>query len=72
MTTIRQTIRALREAKGWSHEDLVRAVSTAEGLAKTLSWQTVQQWERADGTAPSAGFLAPSQQVFLASLVFLA
>lgn len=50
--SIHDTIRQLREGRGWSHADLARYVSEAEGLTKHLSWQTVQQWERPGGTAP--------------------
>ena len=51
--TIHQTIKAARLAKGWSMEELAEKVSIAEGLAKPLAWQTVQQWEKEGGTAPS-------------------
>lgn len=33
-------------------EKLAEEVSNAEGLAKPLAWQTVQQWEKENGTAP--------------------
>lgn len=42
---IHAQIKAAREAKGWSMERLAKEVSEAEGSAKTLTWQTVQQWE---------------------------
>lgn len=42
---IHRQIKAAREAKGWSMERLAREVSEAEGLAKPLTWQAVQQWE---------------------------
>lgn len=49
---INEMIKAARLEKGWSMEELARRVSEAEGLSKPLSWQTVQQWERPNGTAP--------------------
>lgn len=42
---IHQQIKAAREEKGWSMQRLAKEVSDAEGLAKPLTWQTVQQWE---------------------------
>ena len=52
MPSIHFRIQALRKAKGWTQEQLAAEVSRLEGLAKPLSWQTVQHWEREDGTAP--------------------
>lgn len=49
---INQRIKAAREAKGWSMEQLAKRVSEIEGASKVLAWQTVQQWEKAGGTAP--------------------
>jgi len=46
--SIHEKIRAARERKGWSMEQLAKAVSEAENLAKPLAWQTIQQWERGD------------------------
>lgn len=43
--TIHEQIKAAREKLGWSMERLAKEVSEAEGLAKQLTWQTVQQWE---------------------------
>lgn len=43
--TIHKQIRAARLNKGWSMRQLAEAVSRAEGQAKPLAWQTVQQWE---------------------------
>jgi phage repressor protein C with HTH and peptisase S24 domain len=43
--SIHEQIRAARERKKWSMEKLASEISTAEGLAKPLAWQTVQQWE---------------------------
>ena len=43
--SIHTEIKRRRDALGWSHQRLAEAVSTAEGLNKTLAWQTVQQWE---------------------------
>lgn len=42
---IHQQIKKAREERGWSMERLAREISEAEGLAKPLTWQTVQQWE---------------------------
>lgn len=42
---IHQQIKQAREKRGWSMERLAKEISEAEGLAKPLSWQTVQQWE---------------------------
>ena len=50
MLTIHELIRDRREAKGWSQQDLADRVSEREGLARPLTWQTVQQWEKK--TAP--------------------
>lgn len=44
--SIHEQIKAARIAKEWSMERLAEEVSRAENLAKPLSWQTVQQWER--------------------------
>lgn len=44
--SIHEKIRAARERKGWSMEQLAKAVSEAENLSKPLAWQTIQQWER--------------------------
>lgn len=49
--SIHEKIRAAREKRGWSMEDLAAEVSRHEGLAKPLAWQTVQQWENG-GSAP--------------------
>lgn len=43
--SIHKQIRQAREKMGWSMERLAKEVSEAEGLAKPLAWQTVQQWE---------------------------
>lgn len=43
--SIHTEIKRRRDALGWSHQRLAEAVSAAEGLNKTLAWQTVQQWE---------------------------
>lgn len=45
-------IKAGRLAKGWSMEAFAAAISEAEGATKPLSWQTIQQWEKENGTAP--------------------
>lgn len=45
MATIHEQIRTARKNMGWSMEKLAQEVSDAEGLAKPLTWQTVQQWE---------------------------
>lgn len=50
--SIHDQIKAARLAKGWSHARLAEEVSKAEGRKKSLAWQTVQQWEKEDGTAP--------------------
>lgn len=42
---IHQQIKQAREQRGWSMERLAKEISDAEGLAKPLSWQTIQQWE---------------------------
>ncbi len=57
MATIHELIKSAREAKGWSMEALAERISAAEGLAKPLAWQTVQQWEKEGGTAPKRGRL---------------
>lgn len=50
--SIHEEIKTRRLARGWSHEQLAKAVSKAEGREDApLSWQTVQQWEKT--TAPS-------------------
>jgi transcriptional regulator with XRE-family HTH domain len=51
--SLAQQIRDARTAKGWSLERLAKELSQAMGLKKPLSWQAVQQWEKATGTAPS-------------------
>jgi SOS-response transcriptional repressor LexA len=43
--SIHDQIRSRRIAKGWSQEKLAETVSKQLGLTKSLSWQTVQQWE---------------------------
>jgi transcriptional regulator with XRE-family HTH domain len=43
--SIHEQIRKAREGLGWSMERLAKEVSDAEGLAKPLTWQAVQQWE---------------------------
>lgn len=43
--SIHQQIKEARDRLGWSMERLAKEVSEAEGLAKPLTWQTVQQWE---------------------------
>lgn len=48
--SIHARIKSAREAKGWSMEQLAEKVSEVELLSKPLTWQTVQQWEKA--TAP--------------------
>ncbi|KQT10983.1 hypothetical protein ASG30_09295 [Ramlibacter sp. Leaf400] len=45
MQSIHEQIKAARERRGWSMQRLAHEISQAEGLAKKLSWQTVQQWE---------------------------
>lgn len=42
--SIHSEIKRLRLAKGWSHQRLADEIAKVEG--GTLSWQTVQQWER--------------------------
>ncbi len=49
--TVHQLIKKAREAKKWSHQRVADEVSKAMKLAKHLSWQTVQQWEKT--TAPT-------------------
>jgi transcriptional regulator with XRE-family HTH domain len=60
MATIHEMIKSARVSKGWSMEKLAEEVSKVEGLAKPLTWQTVQQWERPEplGTAPKRKRLA--------------
>lgn len=60
MATIHEMIKTARLAKGWSMEKLAEEISAAEGLAKPLTWQTVQQWEKPEplGTAPKRKRLA--------------
>lgn len=45
MEDIHERIRIAREKRGWSMERLAKEISEAEGLAKPLAWQTIQQWE---------------------------
>lgn len=42
---IHEKIREARERRGWSMQKLADEISSAEGLDRPLSWQTVQQWE---------------------------
>lgn len=60
--SIHSRIRELRERKGWSMERLADEISKAEGLAKPLAWQTVQQWE-SGSTAPKRSRLATVAQL---------
>lgn len=55
---LHDVIRAQRQLKGWSMDELARRVSEIEGLSRPLVWQTVQQWERPGGTAPKMKRLA--------------
>lgn len=50
--TIHEAIKKARLRKNWSMEKLAQEIANKEGLAKPLAWQTIQQWERPDGTAP--------------------
>ena len=52
--SIHQNIKTRRERKQWSQARLAEVVSELESRSKPLSWQTVQQWEREDGTRPSS------------------
>lgn len=45
MATIHERIKKKRLAKGWSMEDFADKITKAEGRAKPLAWQTIQQWE---------------------------
>jgi transcriptional regulator with XRE-family HTH domain len=45
MENIHERIRLAREERKWSMERLAKEISDAEGLAKPLAWQTIQQWE---------------------------
>lgn len=59
--SIHRSIKARREALGWSLGRLAMEVSVIEGRAdRPLAWQTVQQWEREGegGTAPKRTRLA--------------
>jgi transcriptional regulator with XRE-family HTH domain len=49
--TIHEEIKRLRKERGWSQTDLAVEVSKRLGLAKALTYQTVQQWENGS-TAP--------------------
>lgn len=60
--SIHERIRAARERKGWSMEQLAKAVSEAENLAKPLAWQTIQQWERGD-SAPKRSRMPVVEQL---------
>lgn len=51
---IHERIKEARKAKKWSMAKLAQLVSEAEGLAKPLTWQTVQQWERPESTGGTA------------------
>lgn len=55
--TIHARIKAARTAQGWSMQQLAAEVTQAEGLAKPLTWQAVQQWENGK-SAPSRKRLA--------------
>lgn len=48
--SIHDEIRTRRKAKGLSQGELANEVSKREGLARPLTWQTVQNWEKT--TAP--------------------
>ena len=52
--SIHQNIKTRRELKQWSQARLAEEVSRLESRSKPLSWQTVQQWEREQGTQPSS------------------
>lgn len=52
METIHKRIRRLRESKGLSQQAL-GALIVSPGKPKGVSYQTVQLWEREDGTAPT-------------------
>lgn len=70
--TIHEAIRARREALDWSHQRLADEVTKLEGLAKPLTWQSVQQWEKT--TAPKRSrlpFVAKALGMSLAELLEL-
>ncbi|MCE3262649.1 MAG: Helix-turn-helix domain [Pseudoduganella sp.] len=46
-----ERIRARRTQLGLSYEKLAEAIQAESG--KKIAWQTIQQWEKAGGTAPS-------------------
>lgn len=60
--SIHSEIKRLRLHLGWSHQRLAEEVSKAEGLKKTLAWQTVQQWEREPNDAAPAKSTAPARR----------
>lgn len=60
--SIHSEIRRLRKKKGWSHQQLADAISEAEGLARRLTWQTVQQWEREPKEGSGAKSTAPKRK----------
>lgn len=62
--SIHLRIKAEREARGWSMEQLAVRIAEAEGLPKPLAWQTIQQWEKEGGTAPKRKRLEAVAQVF--------
>jgi transcriptional regulator with XRE-family HTH domain len=43
--SIHQTIKTLREAKGWSFQTLADEIEKHEKRGKVLAWQAIQQWE---------------------------
>lgn len=59
--SIHSEIKRLRQAKGWSHKRLADEVSQAEGRARPLSWQTVQQWEREPTASETKKSTAPNR-----------
>lgn len=66
LMSIHQIIKKEREARGWSMQQLAEEIAKAEGLSKPLAWQTIQQWEKQDGsgTAPKRTRLEVLARIF--------
>lgn len=65
MGTIHTAIKERRLSLGMSLQDLAQKVSEIEGLAKPLTWQTVQQWESGKSAPKRARMNATAQALQL-------
>lgn len=63
MRDIHSRIKELREQRGLSMEALAKLIG--------VSWQTVQQWERPDGTAPKRTRLEQAAQALGTTTTYL-